>query len=322
VPHRVAQWAIPLIIPRLYRLLARQRYDVVHCHLFGANLLGNSLAALCRVPVRLTHDQTNDVLRHRSFLHRQLDMFANRRTHHIVAVSSSIRAFLCQEEGIPADKVSVIYNAVDLERFTPKANGAEREQWRRTWGLPAEALVVGGIGRLHYQKNFPLFLEVAAAVSARIPEAVFVIAGEGPDLAALEELSRKLGLATRVRFLGFIKEMAELYQNLDLLLLTSHFEGTPLTVLEALAMGVPVVASEVDGVAEVLEDGRDACLVPPGRRDLFVEEVCRVLQDRALRQRLSRTGQETVRRHHSAEAMVRQVEDLYLHYLEGGRGHD
>jgi hypothetical protein len=174
------------------------------------------------------------------------------------------------------------------------------------------------VGRLHYQKNFRLFLEVAAEVCERVPQAFFVIAGEGSDLAALEELSRQLGIASRVRFLGFVKEMPELYECLDLLLLTSHFEGTPLTVLEAMAMGVPVVASRVDGVAEVLEDGRDAMLVSPGRRDLFVEEICRVLADQGLRQGLARAGQEKARQQFSAEAMVRRVEDLYLRYLEDG----
>jgi glycosyltransferase involved in cell wall biosynthesis len=172
---------------------------------------------------------------------------------------------------------------------------------------------------LHYQKNFPLFLEVAAQVCARLPQVLFVIAGEGPERKALTDMSHKLGLAGRVRFLGFVKEMPELYQSLDLLLLTSHFEGTPLTVLEAMAMGVPVVASHVDGVAEVLEHNRDGLLAPPGRGDIFVEEICRVLQDRGLRQQLSRAGQEKARRHYSAEAMVRQVEALYLHYLENGR---
>src|SRR3974377_462581 len=95
-------------------------------------------------------------------------------------------------------------------------------------------------------------------------------------------MSRKLGVASRVRFLGFVKEMPEFYQSLDLLLLTSHFEGTPLTVLEAMAMGVPVVASHADGVGDVLEDGKDAILVPPGRRDLFVKGICQLLHDQSL----------------------------------------
>jgi L-malate glycosyltransferase len=318
VPQGFVRAAIPLMFVRLCRLLSRQRYDVVHTHLIGANVLAAPLAAWYRVPVRFTHDQTNDDVRQRSFIHRGLDYLANRLNHHIIAVSSSIRTFLCQQEGLPADKISVIYNSVDLERFAPRNAPGARQEGRSRYNLPPEALIVGGVGRLHYQKNFSLFLEVAAEVCAREPRAFFVIAGEGPERAALEEKSRRLGLASRVRFLGFVKDMPELYQCLDLLLLTSHFEGTPLTVLEAMAMGVPVVASRVDGVTEVLEDGRDGLQVPPGRRDLFVEAVCRVLADPVLRQGLARAGQEKARRQFSAEAMVRRVEDLYLRYLENG----
>lgn len=319
-PRGFARPAIPYIFIRLFLLLGRNRYDVVHTHLIGANVLAAPLAAWYRAPVRFTHDQTNDDVRQRSLIHRGLDKLANRLNHHIIAVSGSIRAFLCQEEGLPADKISVIYNSVDLERFSPQNGPGEGQAARRRFALPPEALIVGGVGRLHYQKNFPLFLEVAAQVLAREPRAFFVIAGEGPERAALEDLSRRLGIASRVRFLGFVKDMPMLYQGLDLLLLTSHFEGTPLTVLEAMAMGVPVVASRVDGVTEVLDNGRDGIQVPPGRRDFFVEEVCRVLADRGLREGIARAGQEKARRQFSAEAMVRRVEALYLRYLENGAG--
>lgn len=322
VPQGFARAAIPFIFLRLFRLLARNRYDIVHTHLIGANVLATPLAALYRVPVRVTHDQTHDDVRDYSVIHRWLDMLANRLNHHVIAVSSSIRAFLHCKEKLPDDKISVIYNSVDLMRFSGSNNPKAREGERHRWDLPADGLIVGGVGRLHYQKNFPLFLEVAAEVCARFPQALFVIAGEGPERAALEDMTRKLGIASRVRFLGFVRDMPELYQSLDLLLLTSHFEGTPLTVLEAMAMGVPVVASQVDGVAEVLENGRDAVLIPPGRRDLFVAEICRVLRDRSLRQRLAQAGQKKVRQGFSAEAMVRRVEALYLQYLENGRSSD
>ncbi len=319
VPQGFARAAIPFIFLRLFFLLARHRFDIVHTHLIGANVLAAPLAALYRVPVRFTHDQTMDDVRDYSLVHRWLDTLANRCNHHVIAVSSSIRTFLCRKEGVSPQKVSVIYNSVDLNRFSPRPDPRAREEARHKWGLPADALIVGGVGRLHYQKNYPLFLEVAAQVCERVPQALFVIAGEGSERDGLVEMSRTLGLADRVRFLGFVKEMPELYECLDLLLLTSHFEGTPLTVLEAMAMGVPVVASEVDGVAEVLEHNRDGLLAPPGRGEVFVTEVCRVLQDRDLWRRLSRTGQEKARRHYSAEAMVRQVEALYLQYLENGR---
>jgi glycosyltransferase involved in cell wall biosynthesis len=317
VPQEFAREAIPAIFLRLVMHLARHRYDIVHTHLIGANVLTAPLAALFRVPGRFTHDQTMDDVRERSFVHRGLDALANRLNRHVIAVSSSIRTFLRQKEGVPDAKITVIYNSVDLERFSPGHDPAVKAAARQKLGLPAGALIVGGVGRLHYQKNFPLFLKAAAQVGEKIPGAMFVIAGEGPERAALEDLSRQLGMAARVRFLGFVSEMPELYQALDLLLLTSHFEGTPLTVLEAMAMGVPVVASRVDGVLEVVADGVDGVLAAPGNKAGFVEGVCRVLQDQDLKQRLARAAQDKARRLYSAEAMVRRVEAIYLKYLEG-----
>jgi len=307
--------AFPLMALRLLRLMRKRRYDLVHSHLLGANILAPPLAALGKMK-SLTHDQVHDDVRLNSFILRGLDFLSVHLTDHTIAGSASIRAFVCQKEKAPPSKVSVIHNGVDLEQLSPEPDSTVRDKWRRIWGLPSDALVVGGIGRLHYQKNFPLFLEVAAEISARFPQAEFVIAGNGPDRASLEDLSRSLGLASKVRFLGFVKELRELYLVLDLLLFPSRFEGTPLTVLGALAMGVPVVASRVDGIAETLEDEKDALLVAPDDKDLFVSQVCRLLADRDLARQLAATGQDKVRRQYSAEAMVRQVEALYLQFLE------
>jgi glycosyltransferase involved in cell wall biosynthesis len=276
---------------------------------------------LFRVPVRVNHEQVYDPVRHLSgnevyVGNSRLRHLSNRLSHHIIAGSDSIRNFLCQEEKVPSEKISLIYNAVDLERLNPVTIPGEREKWRQTWGIPPDALVVGGIGRLDPQKNFPLFLEVAAEVSQRYPEVVFVIAGDGPERQALEELSRQLGIDTKVRFLGFVKELRELYLVMDVLLFPSRFEGTPLTIFGALAMGLPVVASHVDGIAETLQDGKDALLVPPQDKDLFVQAVCRMLQDREAAKKLALTGQHTVRQFYSAEAMVGKVEALYLQLFE------
>jgi glycosyltransferase involved in cell wall biosynthesis len=111
--------------------------------------------------------------------------------------------------------------------------------------------------------------------------------------------------------------MTAFYPAVDLLLMTSLSEGTPLTVLEAMAMGVPVVAAEVDGMAEALDDGEDAYLVPPGDLALFARRTCHLLQDKATATRFIQAGREKVRKHYAAAAMVQQVEKIYLHYLEG-----
>ena len=309
---------------RMYLFLRQNHYDVVHSHLLWSTMTATPVAAWLKVPLRVNHEQVYDFERHALgneiiLGNRRMRNLSNRLCHHIIAGSDSIRNFAYQVEKVPPEKVSLIYNGVDLELLNPKRGKGERQKWRRTWGIPKDVLVVGGIGRLSPQKNFPLFLEIAAEVSVRFPQALFVIAGDGEDRESLENLARNLGIHEKVRFLGFVKELRELYLSMDLLLFPSLFEGTPLTIFGALAMGLPVVASRVDGIAETLQDGRDALLVPPDNKELFVDQVCHLLQDPKLAQQLARTGQETVYHHYSAEAMVRQVEELYLELLEKER---
>ena len=246
-PHKY----LPLYLPRLCRLLQTGKFDLIHCHLAASSLIAPPLAALLGVPFIFNYDH-NDMYRAQQKLRLLLDRLANGLTDHIVAVSASTRDFLIRQEGVPAEKITLIYNGVDLERFQPAPDAAPRAAWRRAWGLPEYAPVVAGVGRLRPQKNFPLFLRAAREVLREIPQANFVIAGEGPDRGDLENLARDLGIAPQVHFLGYVSEMAALYAAVDVLLMTSLAEGTPLTVLEAMAMGVPVVATRVDGMAEVL----------------------------------------------------------------------
>jgi glycosyltransferase involved in cell wall biosynthesis len=182
--------------------------------------------------------------------------------------------------------------------------------------LPADAFVVGGIGRLSYQKNFALFVETAAKVLEKHPSARFVIAGTGEDEAALRAQAGRLGLEDRLQFLGFVGDMTALYPALDLLLLTSRYEGLPITILEAMAVEIPIVASRLDGMLEILRDGEDAALVPPGEGDAFAARVCELIEQPALARRFADAALAKARAHHSAEAMTRAVEAIYLKYLE------
>jgi glycosyltransferase involved in cell wall biosynthesis len=310
-PHKY----IPLYLPRLLHLLQTGKFDLIHCHLTASNLIAKPLAAILGVPLIFNYDQ-NDMSRTQQKTLLLLDRLANLLTDHIIAVSASTRDFLIQQEGVPADKITIIYNGVDLERFQAAPDASTRATWRHTWGLPENTPVVAGVGRLRQQKNFPLFLRVAREVLRAIPQAGFVIAGEGPDRKDLEILARDLGIASQVHFLGYVSDMTELYAGVDVLLMTSHSEGTPLTVLEAMAMGVPVVASRVDGMAEVLEDALDAYLVSPGDLSAFAHRTCRLLQDQALARGFSQAGREKVRRRYSAVSMTQQLENIYLKFLQ------
>ena len=307
----------PSYVPLLAWLILTRRYDVVHCHLLAANVIAKPLAALLGVPVRINHDHCNDKLADPRRWVPAADAWANRFSTHVCAVSESTRKFLIAHEGVPEARTSTIHNGIDLEIFQPRPE--LRAEARRKWALPEDAYVVGGIGRLTYQKNFALFLEVAVGVAKRHPGACFVIAGTGEEDAALQAQAAALGLGGRVRFLGYVGEMTALYPALDMLLLTSRYEGLPITILEAMAVGIPIVASRLDGVQEVLADGADCALVTPGGREDFAARVCELLEQPALARRYADAALAKVRARYSAETMTRAVEATYLKYLEPGR---
>jgi len=297
---------LPLYVPALAALILQRRPRIVHCHLFGSNWIAKPLAALLGVQVRISHDQCNDALRYESRAARWLDTMTNRLSTHVCAVSRSTRDFLLTQEGLPPDRVSVVFNGVDLERFDPQ---------RATVTRDAAHPLIAGVGRLHPQKDFSLFLEVAARLAQRNPAIRFVIAGDGPEAAALRQKAAALGLTDRVRFAGHVADMREIYASADALLLTSRYEGTPLTLLEAMAMRVPVIASRLDGIAEVLTDGGDGFLVAHGDVKGFAERVATLLGDPALRARMAEAARQKVEAAFSASAMAAAVEAIYARCL-------
>lgn len=314
-PHCRPKLVLPSLCSRLLAWLQQRHYTIVHGHLMGANIFGTLAATLARVPVRVNHDRSNDPKRYRNLVLRLLDALGNHLATVVVAGSHSIKEFLVQKEGLSPAKVRVMYNGVDLERFSPPPGGRTREQCREALGLPRDAVVVGGVGRLNPQKDFPLFLKVGARAVARDPRVLLVIAGEGRERHRLEALARRLGLQDRLRFLGFVEDMPALYHSLDLLVFPTRYEGTCLTILEALAMGVPLVSSRVDGPGEILQEGVTALLAPPGDLEAFWTKVEALLTDPGLGRRLARAGQELVREQFSFRTVAARLEELYLEFL-------
>ena len=176
---------IPVYLPKLFLLLRAGKFDLIHCHLTASNLIAKPLAAILGVPLIFNYDQ-NDMYRTQQKTRLWLDRLANRLTDHIIAVSASTRDFLIQQEGVPADKITLIYNGVDLDRFHPAPDASTRASWRHAWGLPENTPVVAGWAACVSKRTSPLFLRVAREVLREIPQAGFVIAGEGPDRPNLE----------------------------------------------------------------------------------------------------------------------------------------
>jgi glycosyltransferase involved in cell wall biosynthesis len=304
---------VPLYVPSMMWLCLTRRYDIVHTHLIGANAIAKPVAALCGVKIRINHDHCNDKASDPKRWVPIADKISNRLSTHVIAVSRSTHDYLVEQEHMPPDRVTTIHNGVDLDAFRPRPE--QRAAARLRLGLPADAFVVAGIGRLSYQKNFSLFIDVAAAVAAQRPAAYFVIAGTGPEEQQLRERAARLGVEKRLSFLGYVGDMPEFYPAVDALLLTSRYEGLPITVLEAMATGTAVVSSMLDGVAEILRDGEDSALVPPADVDGFVRRLCELIDRPDIAARRSAAALGKVRTGLSARGVARAVEDVYFKCL-------
>ncbi len=308
----------PFYIPNFWRLMRSGSYDILHFHLFGANLCAKPLAILAGHPAIIVHDQCNDASRENNPMLLAADAFWNKCADRVIAVSESTRRYLLDREDLDDSKVMMIPNGIDTLMFKP-AGGDQRDRARFELGLPIGAFVIGGVGRLVSQKNFSLFLKVASNVLKVHVGVIFVIAGTGPLESQLREEAAFLGIAEHIRFLGHVTDRVGLYHALDALMMPSDFEGTPMSLLEAMASGLPVVASGVDGIAEVCTHREDALLASPGQTDEF-EEYCKlIISDESKRIDLGAAARRTIVERYAISALTRRIEGVYQEVLESSR---
>jgi glycosyltransferase involved in cell wall biosynthesis len=304
----------PFYVPAMILLCLKRRYDIVHTHLIGANAIAKPLAALCDVKIRINHDHCNDKTSDPRRWVPIADRLTNKLSTHIIAVSQSTSDYLVEHEHMPRDRVTMIHNGIDLQEFHPQRE--LRVAARQRLSLPADAFVVAGIGRLSYQKNFSLFIDVAAAVLAQRPTAFFVIAGTGPEERQLRDRAARLGIDQRLRFLGYVGDMPNFYPAVDALLLTSRYEGLPITILEAMATGTTIVSSKLDGVAEIMCDGEDGALVAASDVDGFVSRLCELIDRPDIAGRRAAAALSKVQAGFSAQSVARAVEGVYLKCID------
>jgi glycosyltransferase involved in cell wall biosynthesis len=299
----------PHYISNLFRLNKSFQPDILHFHLFGSNLIAKPLAALLGKRRLVVHDHCNDAGRKNPLL-LFADALTNRVSSKVIAVAESIRSFLICYEGIDRDRVITLPNGVDVQAFVP-ASETDKQDAREALGISTDAIVIGGVGRLIEQKNFVRFLEVAAHILNKKPNVIFVIAGTGPQFDLLRERAVRLNISNYVRFLGHVSDRIVLYQALDVLLITSDFEGTPMVLLEAMASGVPVVSQSLDGIGEVCTNTLDAMLVAIGDESGLVTAINRLLADEKLAKGLSENARKTILDRYDIKKLVRKIEAVY-----------
>lgn len=297
----------PLTYPALLAVLRARRADLVHLHGYGATTFGRLCAWRLRIPAIL-HEHANHT--DTPWFQKIADRVLAPHTDLALAVSASTAEFTVRARRMPASRTKVVYLGAPLEEFARVRSPAEVAAARAALGIPGGALAIGTVTRLMPSKGNAYLVEAAPLVLARHPHVRFYIAGEGELQGQLEAQAQALGLGDRLRFLGFQRDVAAVLSAFDLVAFPSLWEGTPLTAFEALAMGKPIVATDADGLQDILTHGRDALIVP--RRDArrLAEALCTLIEQPALAAALGAEAARTGARY-DIGVFVRKMERLY-----------
>jgi glycosyltransferase involved in cell wall biosynthesis len=242
------------------------------------------------------------------YLYDQLDLRILRYFEAVIMVSDSMRGIISRH-GVSPERMIWVRNAIDADYFqrSPHPDPAFRE----SLGIPGAALVVGAVGRLNGEKDYPNFLAAARSLLQKRKDLYFVIAGKGELEADLRREVENLGIADKVVFLGHFHDVRKVFELMHVYVLSSTREGLPNTVLEAMAMGVPIVSTDVDGVKEAVSDHREAILVPARDSERLAAGIDMVLDDEELRSTLVRNARAKVQTEFSFANRTRTVEDIY-----------
>jgi glycosyltransferase involved in cell wall biosynthesis len=288
-------------VRRTAQHIRQHKADIVHCHGYKADLYGYAATRGYGWPLIATcHNWTRESRAVR--LYEWIDRFALRRFHHVLAVSDNVRDRL-ERSGMPAHRVTVIGNGLDLQRLKTAAPTLRSE-------LPAGSRIIGSVGRLVPPKGFDVLLRAMPAVLRRVPDAFLVIAGEGPDRQRLEGLIQELSLEDHARLLGTREDIPGVYRSLDLFVLPSFNEGMPMVVMEAMAAGLPVVATAVGAVPALISQS-GAGLVEPGDCAGLTEAIVTILTDPGLGGRVGAKLEERARAAFSIDEVARKYLQVY-----------
>jgi glycosyltransferase involved in cell wall biosynthesis len=306
--------ALPVYLLNLPLLIIKWRYQVVHCHLFASNWLGKPLARLLGVPVVISHDQCNDAFRSNSLVVTWIDRLANRCADKIVAVSASVKDFLVSAERVAPEKIEVIPNGVPdvdvVAGHSVSAAGAAGLSSPKSRRPTTSGKRIGGAGRLVPQKNFRRFIHIAKLLSEIDSSYQFTVAGTGP----LEtELKRE---GAFIEWRGAEPSLEKFFDEIDFFLMTSDFEGMPMTLLEAMQKSIPAAAVAVDGIREEFNSSELLLLEPSANDREVARQIHARMQDQRAIAEQARAARELIERRFSARQQIRTIEHIYIELLQ------
>ena len=294
---------------KLVRLLRKERIAILHCYLFRANFLGRIAGRVAGVPIIISSIRTIEREKRYQLL---LDRMTSFMVDRYVAVSQAVKDFSV-DHGIPAKKCVVIYNGVDL---TTRGSRTECVKLREELKITSYDHILLTIGRLRAEKGYGVLLRSLMRMREKVPSLKLLMVGKGEEELHLKRYSQQHRLDDLIVFMGEREHVGKLLSLADIVVLSSLWEGMPNVLLEAMAAGKPVVATQVGGVPEVVVQGETGILVPPGDADALAHALIELLQDREKAQRMGSAGRVRAERHFDVRSMVENTEKVYRELLQ------
>jgi glycosyltransferase involved in cell wall biosynthesis len=329
---RAKQWRCPLfeisdrgafditVAPKLYALCRRLKVRIWHAHEYKSNIIGLIVGRLLGLKLVSTIHGWVELTPKLNFFYR-LDLIALRRYDRVVVVSQDLHEF-CLSKGIRRDRLRLVQNGIETQLYTRRRLPIEARQHfklARRADRASNRLVIGVLGRLSEEKGLEFLISAFAQVCRVEPDIELWIAGDGNERTALEAQVASSGVGDRVVFLGHVSDAIELFECLDLFCLPSLREGLPNTLLEAMAMEVPVIATKVGGIPAVLHDGIDSRLVVPRSADALATVLGELVSDPIQRDRLARAGRQLVEREFDFQVRMQKLIAVYDELFEAKR---
>ncbi|MCX7982778.1 MAG: glycosyltransferase family 4 protein [Syntrophales bacterium] len=309
----------------LVKIVKKHRLDIVHGQggraEFFARLAARLGGAKSYISTIAMPVEGYDVSPPRGILYQ----FFDRATEHLVSrflvCSSALEQLLIEEHGIEKERVCKIYNGIEWREYDPRSLSEERKETRNRLGLREENPLVGTVGRLVWQKGFFFFLKAIPIIYHALPKTRFVLVGDGPLRKDLEEEAKRLKIMDRLFFAGHTTEVNKFMAAMDVVVIPSLREGFPMVTLEAMSLEKPIVATEIDGINEQIQSGKDGILVPPQSPESLARAVVTLLQDRDYAASLGRSARKKVISEFSLEKMIEKTIAVYedqIARLSGG----
>ncbi len=299
----------------LTNIVRDEKIDLLHLHGYSAANFGRLAARKCGIPNVMHEWAVLKTLPHQFVMDRMLSA----KTDIAVGVSESVKEFLIQGRSVPLGKTRVVWNGVNLNNFKT-AEPDKVQAFREKFGITPQQKIVGTVTRLREEKGNRYFIEAAPQVLQEFPDARFVIVGDGPLRDELEALAKKLNLNGKLHFAGFVSEVAVALAAMDIYVMASLMEGFPFALAEAMAAAKTVVATNVGGMKEMVQQDQNGLLVPPADSSTMAAALVRLLKNPALSQNLSNAARQRSQEF-SVERNVQALESIYSELLSSRNGH-